>query len=160
MRKTIAFVVLTLAAGLSAAQNGQQVYEKYCQSCHMLQPPMDRQKMMQMPMHERRMHMREMMKKMKAPPMAKVSAKLKHDFGNDRTKIVNFIEDYITHPGAEKARCMPRALKRFGVMPPVGQSLTPAERHAVAEWIVDNFHETWQISEGMGNEKGCMRGKE
>ena len=160
MRKEIAFLALTLTASLYAAPSGQQVYEKYCQSCHMLKPPMDRQKMMQMPMQERRMHMREMMKKMKAPPMAKVSAKLKYDFGNDREKIVAFIEDYIVHPSAEKARCMPMALKRFGVMPPVGQGLTPAERRAVAEWIVDNFHETWQMNEGMGMGKGCRMERE
>ena len=156
MRKEIAF--MALAAGLSAAPNGQQVYEKYCQSCHMLQPPMERQKIMKMPMHERKTAMRQMMKKMKAPPMAKVSAKLKHVFDGDRAKIVAFIEDYIVHPSAQKARCMPRALKRFGVMPPVGQSLTPAQRRAVAEWIVDNFHGKWQEHEGMGMRKGCMRG--
>ena len=51
---------------------------------------------------------------------------------------------------------MPMALKRFGVMPPIGQGLTPAERRAVAEGIVENFHEKWKSHEGMG--KGCMRG--
>lgn len=156
MRKKIAFLTLTLAAVLYAEPSGQEVYEKHCQSCHMLKSPMDRQKMMQLPMAKRQMQMREMMKKMKAPPMAKVSAKLKHDFGNDKAKIVAFIEDYIVHPSAQKARCMPMALKHFGVMPPIGQGLTPAERRAVAEWIVENFHEKWKAHEGMG--KGCMRG--
>ena len=158
MRKEIAFMALTLAVVLQAAPSGQRVYEKYCQSCHMLRPPMDRHKMMQMPIHERKTAMREMMKKLKAPPMAKVSAKLKHDFQGDKAKIVAFIEEYIVHPGAQKARCMPRALKRFGVMPPVGQALTPAERRAVAEWIVESFHGKWQEHEGIGMGKGCMQG--
>ena len=88
--------------------------------------------------------------------MAKVSAKLKHDFGNDKDKIVAFIEDYIVHPSAEKARCMPMALKRFGVMPPIGQSLSLEERRAVAKWIVENFHGKWQMHENM--ERGCRMG--
>ncbi len=152
MKKMTGIMLTALAISAFAAPKGADVYKKYCQSCHMLTPPGERKRIMQLPKEKRRLMLRKMMKKMKAPPMSKVSAKLKYDLNGDRAKILAFIQDYIVHPKAEKARCMPRALHRFGVMPPIGQALTPAERKAVAEWIVDRFRDEWQPNEG---QKGC-----
>ena len=35
------------------------------------------------------------------------------------------------------------ALKRFGTMPPIGVSISEAQKDAVAAWMYDNFHEKW-----------------
>jgi len=96
----IGALLLGSSAALYAANDGEAVYEAHCKACHMLKPRMDKQKMMQMSQAERMSMKEKMMKMMKAPPMSKVSAKLKHDFGNDKAKIVAFVKDYIVNPSA------------------------------------------------------------
>ena len=132
------FSTLTLSA-----KSGNEIYETNCKACHMLKPMMSEMKMKQMSMQERMSMKEKMMKNMKAPPMSKVSAKLKHDFGNDKAKVVAFIKDYIVNPSADKAHCMPMALKKFGVMPAIGKSLSAEELDTVANWMFDNFDEKW-----------------
>jgi len=131
------------SAALYAANDGEAVYEAHCKACHMIKPMMDKQKMMQMSQAERMSMKEKMMKMMKAPPMSKVSAKLKHDFGNDKAKIVAFVKDYIVNPSADKAHCMPMALKRFGTMPPIGKGMKAEDIDTVANWLVENFNEKW-----------------
>ncbi|MCF6207480.1 MAG: hypothetical protein L3J47_11425, partial [Sulfurovum sp.] len=112
MKKTLIFsaVLLLITLPLSADSDGAKVYETNCKACHMLKPMMDKKKMMSMSMQERMSMKQKMMKTMKAPPMSKVSAKLKYDFKDDKAKIVAFIKDYIVNPDAQKAHCMPMAL--------------------------------------------------
>jgi len=38
---------------------------------------------------------------------------------------------------------MPMALKRFGVIPAIGKSLSAEERDTISNWLVDNFDEKW-----------------
>jgi len=170
MKKTliVAAGLLFSTLTLSAASNGNAVYEANCKACHMLKPMMDKKKMMQMSKEDRMSMKEKMMKSMKAPPMSKVSAKLKHDFGNDKAKIVAFVKEYIVNPSADKAHCMPMALKRFGVMPAIGKSLSAEDLDTIANWVVDNFDEKWDEKamnmmcnsgkgKGMGMGKGMMK---
>ena len=145
-----------LLAGLLAtvalnAQTGTEIYEAKCAVCHKMKPMMDKQKMMQMSKEERMSMKQKMMKTMKAPPMSKVSAKIKFDLKDDKTAFVAFVKDYIVNPSADKSHCMPMALKKFGVMPAIGKGMTAEEVDTVANWLHDNFSEKWDMKD-----KGMM----
>jgi len=145
-----------LLAGLLAtvalnAQTGTEIYEAKCAVCHKMKPMMDKQKMMQMSKEERMSMKKKMMKTMKAPPMSKVSAKIKFDLKDDKTDFVAFVKDYIVNPSPEKSHCMPMALKMFGTMPAIGKGMTAQDIDTVANWLHDNFTEKWDM-----NDKGMM----
>ncbi len=108
-----------------------------------MKPMMDKEQMNKMSKEARMSMMEKMMRTMKAPPMSKVSAKLKDDFKDDKEKMVVFIKDYIVNPDVKKAHCMPMALKKFGVMPAIGKSLSADELDTIANWTIENFDEKW-----------------
>jgi len=57
---------------------------------------------------------------------------------------VRFVSDYITNPSREKGVCLPMAYKVFGVMPPIGRTLSEEEKEAVSLWLYRNFKYTWE----------------
>ena len=137
-----------LLAGLLAtvsiqAQTGAEVFEAKCVACHMMNAPMDDAKLMAMDPAQRMKTKEKLMRDMKAPPMSKVSAKLKFDLKDDKKAVVAFIQDYIVNPNQEKSHCMPEAIKRFGMMPAIGKAMKKEEIDTVANWIYDNFSKKW-----------------
>ncbi len=44
----------------------------------------------------------------------------------------------------EKGVCLPMAYRIFGVVPPIGRTLSAEEREAVARWLYHNFRESWE----------------
>jgi len=158
------FGTLSLHAGTDA----ESIFTNNCVACHMKKPMMDKSKMMQMSKEDRMSMMQKMMKNMKAPPMSKVSGKLKSEF-KTKEAFVAFVKDYIVNPSAEKAKCMPMAVKKFGVMPPIGKSLSETELDTIANWMYDNFNEKWDPNaagmmcntkaKGMGQGMKCGQGK-
>ena len=149
-RLTILFATLFLSVSLNA-QSATKIYETKCAVCHKIQPMMDKTRMMKMTRQERMSMKQKMMKTMIAPPMNKVSAKLKDDFKNDKKAFVKFITNYIKNPSKTKAHCMPMALKRFGIMPPIGKAMSKKDINTIANWLYDNFTEKWNM-----NNKGMM----
>ena len=146
--------LLFAAVNLSANVTGENVYNAKCVKCHMLEAPMNVEKV------ERMETMQEMMGSMKAPPMAMVSAKVKHAVGNDKAAFTAFVIDYIKNPSQDKAVCMPMAIRRFGLMPPIGASMSMEERAAVALWLYENFDERWDDNKGMACKGNMgMKGK-
>jgi len=127
--KKITTLLIALFATLTMVNaeelTGESIFDAKCSACHTKDMP-------------------KSMKDMKAPPMGKISAKIKHDFDDNRTKSVEFIADYIQNPSQEKSKCMARAIKRFGVMPAIGKAMTKEERQVVAVWVVDNFTQKWE----------------
>jgi len=136
-----------LATVLLNAQTGEKIYEAKCAMCHKISPMMDKQKMMKMSKKERMSMKEKMMKTMKAPPMNKVSAKIKFDLKDDKSAFVAFVKDYIVNPSSEKSHCMPMAVKMFGTMPPIGKAMTTKEVDIVSNWLYDNFNNKWDMSE-------------
>lgn len=129
---TIFILLFSTLITLSAEEStGEGIYQANCVACHILKNPKD------MSNKERA----EMMKTMKAPPMPKVSAQLKNAFDYNETKFRAFVEDYIQNPDANKSLCAPMAVKRFGVMPAIGKTLTEKERKVIAKWLYENFDE-------------------
>jgi uncharacterized low-complexity protein len=125
---------------------GQKVFDSKCVACHFEQMP-------------------EKMSDLKAPPMSRISAKVKHAFDDNKTQFVAFVADYIQDPSEEKAKCMARAIKNFGIMPAIGKAMSEEERNVVANWMFDNFDEKWETKDcksgdckGKGKNK-CGEGK-
>jgi len=127
-------LLTTLVATMALyAQTGTEIYEAKCAVCHKMQPMMDKEKMMSMSQEERMSMKEKMMKTMKAPPMSKVSAKIKFDLKEDKTAFVNFVKEYIVNPSADKSHCMPMALKMFGTMPAIGKGMKSEEIETTTE---------------------------
>ena len=136
MKKLVIFSLLVIS--LSFAQNnGYQVYKKYCASCHMDKVSIEKMKEIENKVKEGKNI------PIKAPPFPEVSARIKY-FYPEKQKFVEFVVDYITNPSTEKAKCMPMAIKRFGVMPPIGKKLTEEEKLEVAVWLYENYKKRWE----------------
>ncbi len=158
-------VLTVLLAGSSLfAQNGAEVFQAKCIICHKVIDVKARQaKMKSLPPKERKKAMMQFVSTLKAPPINKVSARIKH-FHPKKADFVAFVKNYITHPDAKKALCMPMALKKFGTMPPIGVSMSEAQKDAVASWLYDNFKEKWSEMKACAADKGkggmkCGAGK-
>ena len=133
--------IVVLAISLSFAgdvvDRGYEIYKRSCSSCHLESVSPDKLAKIQ-----------EVVKSggkppIKAPPMSEVSARVKKFYPREED-FVAFVKDYITNPSKEKGVCLPMAYKIFGVMPPIGRSLSDEEREAVARWLYHNFKESWE----------------
>ena len=147
-----------VATGLFAS-NGAEVFKAKCAMCHKVVNMKERQaKMRALPPKERKEMMMKFVSTLKAPPINKVSARVKY-FHPKKKEFVAFVSDYITHPDMKKALCMPMALKKFGTMPPVGMQMSEADKKAVAEWMYDHFKEKWTEMKACaaGGQKGGMK---
>ena len=149
--KTIKLLLAGLAMTMTLqAQTATEIFNTKCVACHMLKPMMDKTKMKAMSQEDRMAMKEKMMKNMKAPPMSKVSAKIKFDLKDDKTAFVAFVKDYIVNPSADKSHCMPMALKMFGTMPAIGKSMSEEEINTISNWLYDNFSNKWDMhDEGM-----------
>jgi len=124
---TVFFVLLATLFG----NEGRQVYEKHCASCHLVMLPLD-------PIERGKVEM-------KAPTMRMVAMRLKHmihiksgDEDVQRAVIVGFIRYYLERPEEDYAICQERMIEDYGVMPPV-MGLTDTEKEAVAQWLYDRY---------------------
>jgi len=134
MTLIVSMLFLTLSSINAEEVTGEGVYTAKCAVCHTLEMKKDISK-------EEKM---KMMETMKAPPMSKISAKLKDSFDDNQTAVEAFLIDYIQNPSAEKAQCMVAAIEKFGVMPAIGKAMSEEERTAVAKWVFENFDEKWE----------------
>ena len=109
-RLTLGLLVLV---SVTFAKNGEDVYKDRCMACHTVN---------------------KMKKHMMAPPLAKVSARVKF-VKKDKEKFIAFVKDYITNPSKNKSVCFKRVFKKFNVMPAIGKSMSDEDKTAVAEWM-------------------------
>ncbi len=151
-------LLLAMFAGASLfANSGEEVFKVKCAMCHKVVDMKERQaKMQALPPKERKEAMMKFVATLKAPPINKVSARVKH-FYPKKADFVAFVKEYITHPNPKKALCMPMALKKFGTMPPIGVSMSKEQKEAVAEWMYDNFHQKWTEMKACAAGKGGMK---
>jgi len=119
-------IILTLLFAFVSvnAQNATEIFGTKCAACHKENMPENM--------------LKKMMTTFKAPPMAKVSMKLKMKF-KTQEEFVAFVTDYITNPSKEKAVCSGHAISKFGLMPPVGKSMTKKAKEDIANWLYTNF---------------------
>jgi mono/diheme cytochrome c family protein len=120
MHKTI--LALLLAATITYAQNGEQLFDNKCASCHVKVHPSqaDRSKFV-------------------APPAFGVMRHVKEAFNGDKEKTIEFIVDYALHPSKEKAKCRAHAIERFGLMPSQQGLVSKEELALIAEYMFNTF---------------------
>ena len=114
-------LILLLAATTLFSATGKTVFEKYCVSCHLEKSLVEEDKAT-----------------LKAPPMNRVSQRLKMNTSS-RQEFISYVKDYIQDPSREKGFCRPKAYARFGVMPPIGKAMTKEERQLIAVWLYRHF---------------------
>ncbi len=127
MKKLTLLFALCAITGLFGAE-GEAIFKAKCSACHILTPPAGMMKGPGTP------EFKNAMASLKAPPMVKVAQMAKMRYPK-KESFVNFVTDYITNPDASKTVCMKKAIKGFGLMPPIGKSMSDAEKKAVAEWM-------------------------
>ncbi len=141
MRVITYHLFVLLVSGLAFSEDilgrGYEVFKRSCSTCH--RETMTPQELAEV----RDTVMKGGKPPIKAPPMSEVSARVKKFYPTEE-EFVKFVKDYITNPSREKSVCLPRALKLFGVMPPVGRVLSDEEREAVARWLFHRFSDTWE----------------
>ena len=118
-------------------KKGYEVFKKTCSACHLEYATKEQIE------NFRKIVMSGGRPPILAPPMNEVSARVKHFYPNERD-FINFVKDYITNPSREKGVCLPMAFKLFGVMPPIGKSLTEEEKEAVAYWLYHRYKQKWE----------------
>lgn len=125
------FTTLLLGSTLFGV-DGYEVYKKNCSSCHV--------EMMT------KSYALKNFKKLKAPPMVEVSARLKENIiiKDDEEDIhrylfILFVKDYIQNPQLDYSMCTAGAIETFGVMPSLKGKLRADEKQAVAEWLYDRY---------------------
>ena len=133
-------------------KKGYEVYKAKCSACHRESISRDEVRQIRMKV------MKGERPPLNAPPMNEVSARLKFFF-KDEKSFKEFVKDYITNPSREKGKCMPMAFKMFGVMPPIGQSLTEEEKEAVSTWLYRAFNQKWEEFHKRGRNKCKMMNK-
>ena len=124
MKKSIKLTLIGSFAALSlfAGESGAELFKEKCAVCHMQTKPTPEQK-----------------KNMVAPPVMGVMFHIKEKYGDDKKKAIEFIKDYVMNPSEDKALCLPRSIKRFGLMPSQKGSVTQEELEKIAEYMYDNF---------------------
>jgi cytochrome c len=118
--KKIVLIVPLLATLSMGGDDGKKLFEQKCSSCHsMIAPPPDRSKMV-------------------APPAKGITIHLKmvHPKKDD---FEDFLIDYVFNPTKEKALCMKRTIKRFGLMPSQKGVVTKDELEDIAEFLFENY---------------------
>ncbi len=130
-------LVFTFSFADQLFEKGYEVFKKSCSTCH--RESMSPQEIAKI---------RETVKKtgkppIKAPPMSEVSARVKKFYPTEE-KFIAFVKDYITNPSREKGVCLPMAYKLFGVMPPIGRTLSEEEKEAVSYWLYHRFSDSWE----------------
>jgi len=106
------------------AQNGQEIFQDQCVSCHIMKKGWqitDKEKMT-----------------MQAPPAFGITKHVRDVFSNEK-QFVEFVSDYITKPAKIKSRCKDNVVKKFGLMPAVGLEMTKEDKDKVAKWMFNNI---------------------
>ena len=137
MRKLL--LILPLITGFAvASDDGKQLFESKCSSCHTMGMPQDRAKMV-------------------APPAMGITRHLKmaHPKREDFQK---FLADYVINPSAEKALCRKQTVKKFGVMPSQKGNVTADELKNIADFLFDNYAKDGQGCQRRGMHRGNGQG--
>ncbi len=117
----LAVIVATFTLSLQAEEEGRRLFEAKCSGCHLAQKPTPAQR-----------------SGMVAPPAMGVMYHVKERYG-ERPEAIAFIVDYVLEPKREKAVCMERSIRRFGLMPSQKGVVSEAELEKIAAYMYDTF---------------------
>ena len=131
MKPILILSILFIATISGQAQTGEKIFKAKCASCHLKESPKALE-------HKGTPEYKAAMSKLLAPPMSKISMKLKGTLPNIED-FVNFIAEYIDVPDAKKSLCNPHMIKKFGLMPAMPNILSESERTILLEWIYESL---------------------
>jgi cytochrome c5 len=117
-------LLLLLLATSLFAQNGEEIFNTNCKSCHIMK------KGWQLTSADKA--------KLKAPTAFGITKHVRDIFKNEEL-FVEFVNDYITYPAKIKSRCKTNVVKQFGLMPAIGKSMSEEDRKTVANWMFENL---------------------
>ncbi|NPA59304.1 MAG: cytochrome c [Epsilonproteobacteria bacterium] len=134
MKFTHLVLTTSLLFSLSqASQTAQELFDAKCLMCHKKTKPTD-------------------MSSVIAPAIMGVMRHMKMSYPK-KVDAVNFISDYVLDPQKSKAICMPKKIKRFGLMPSQKGNVTKEEVKIIASWLFDNYPPKGFRGMGQGNMK-------
>lgn len=115
------------AQDTQALEHGEKIFERTCAVCHVKR--MDPEKV-----RGRR--------DLAAPPMNLMTTHMRMKMNNSKEAFIEHMVDFTLNPTRAKAKAMPRAINRFGLMPSI-QSIAPditeADIRAVGEWAWHHY---------------------
>ncbi|NOZ90757.1 MAG: c-type cytochrome [Epsilonproteobacteria bacterium] len=109
----------------------ENLFKTKCASCHTMTKPTD-------------------MSNLVAPAIMGVMRHVKMSYPA-KDKAVAFMKDYVLNPSESKAICMPKKIKKFGVMPSQKGVVSEAELDVILPWLYDNFPPKGFKGMGHGN---------
>jgi len=114
------FTLIALLTSLAYSDEAaKELFKTKCASCHQTTRPDD-------------------ISTLVAPPIMGVMKHVKMEYSN-RDEAVAFMVDYVINPTREKAVCIPRSIKRFGLMPSQKGNVTKEELRKIVSYLYDNF---------------------
>ena len=134
---------LTMTSVFSV-EEGARLFDAKCASCHTTK-------------HPKEMTTLEM-STMAAPPAMGIMNHVKMVHGN-KEEAIKFITEYALNPEKNKALCMPKKIKRFGLMPSQKGKVTRAELTTLAAWLYDNFPPKDFIGHGKSHRLSVLKSK-
>lgn len=123
MKKVLLAVsAFTLLQGTLSADTGEALFDAKCAKCHIKVRPTP-----------------EMKKVLIAPPAMGVMFHVKEAFDGNKSAATAFVAEYALSPSKAKAKCMPQAINRFGLMPSQKGAVSEAELALIADYLYENF---------------------
>ena len=120
-----------------SANEGENVYQKKCASCHEAYIPMTK-------LMENFVEQENKLLKLKAPTLNQLSYRLKQQIGDPkgdeeihRMEVSAFIADYLNNPDKQKTVCLRDVIQYFDTMPSMKGQISEDELASVSEYIYD-----------------------
>ncbi|PTB88004.1 hypothetical protein C9925_00740 [cyanobacterium G8-9] len=122
---------------LSMANEGKNLFQKHCVSCHQEFIPMSTLK-------ENFLDYNNTLLKLKAPTLNQLSYRLKQRIGDrhgdedmHRMEVTVFMGDYVNNPSKEKSVCLEDVLKHFKTMPSLKGKVSEDELEEIGTYLYD-----------------------
>jgi len=119
------------------ANEGKDLFEKYCTSCHTPFIPMAILK-------ENFLDKNNTLLKLKAPTLNQLSYRLKQRIGDPkgdedmhRMEVNAFMSDYVIHPDKDKSVCLEDVIKHFDTMPSLKGKVSEDELEEIGTYLYD-----------------------
>ena len=121
--KRVIFGIL-ISIGWVYGQTGKEIFDTNCLSCHIMKKGRE---------------LTSIEKNRLLAPTAFGITKHTKDVYSSKDEFVKFVSDYITQPNRAKTICKDEVIEKFGLMPPIGASLSEEEKKKVTSWMFDNI---------------------
>ena len=130
-------ILILLLSSFLFANEGKEIYEKRCASCHKLYIPT-------LELKENFMEQNNTLLNLKAPTINQIAFRLQSRIGDPRgdkdmhqMEVGSFVADYLINPDKQKSICLPDVIKHFDTMPSMKGLLDEDEMEAISEFLYE-----------------------